>query len=122
MRRIVLGEGFQLKGQESVDIEPSCLVVSEKSGVLAFIGFAIDNAGFDEELAPAVVAVSAEQRVIEIEKRQPLPGAFGHSNSRCNHSRINGTVIARFDASERRSSAASMARSARMSRFPCRSK
>lgn len=53
-------------------------------------------------------------------RRRDQPGRS--SIDRCSHSRSNGTVTGRFWASERRSSAASVPTSVRMSRRPCASR
>ena len=63
----------------------------------------VDEAVPYRELAPAVIAVSGEQRVVEIEQRE-AHRVYGAGRSSaidgCNNSRASGTVTARFVASE----------------------
>ena len=116
-----LGQRTQLKIQERVNIEFAGLVVGEERGIARLVALRVDNAEFDQELCPAVIAVAGDQGVVEVEQRQAPRRRF-HSISCCIQSLIIGTVIGRLVASERRSSASSVASSERMSRRPWRSR
>ena len=75
LARGVLGERSQCKTQILVDIERTRDVLLVVGAVLRFIGFALEHSMVDEELAPLVVAVAAEQRVVEVEECQAHAGA-----------------------------------------------
>jgi len=61
--RIVLRERLQLKFEKGVDVEGARLVIGEESGVAALKPFGVDHSCLDQELRPAVIAVTGEQRV-----------------------------------------------------------
>src|SRR5215510_3591270 len=120
------GQRLQLELEKCANIEPPSLVIGEKLGVAPLVVGAVEDAGFDKELPPAVVAIACEQRVVEVEQRQSradrCDSGGPHSKPFCNHSLSSGTVTGRFVASEMRSRAASAETSEGMSRRPSRSR
>jgi hypothetical protein len=66
----VLGERPQREAEKLVDVQGAGLVLLVERAVLRLLGFAHQYAAVDQELAPLIVAVAGEQRVIEVEKSQ----------------------------------------------------
>ena len=75
LARGMRGERSQCKTQVLVDIERARDVLPVVGAVLRLVGFAIEHPMVDEELAPLVIAVAAEQRVVEVEECQAHAGA-----------------------------------------------
>ncbi len=67
----MLGERPQLEIEERMDIEAARLVVGVEACVSRFVDAGVERAHLDQKLCPAVVAVSGEQGVVQIEERQP---------------------------------------------------
>ena len=51
-----------------MDVEATRLVVGEEFGVAALVDVGIEDALFDQELRPAIVAVPRDQGVVQIEQ------------------------------------------------------
>ena len=66
----VVGERPQRKAEEFVDVQRAGLVLLVERTVLRFVVGALEHAAIDQELAPLVVAVAGEQRVVEVEQGQ----------------------------------------------------
>ena len=67
----VRGERPQGEAEELVDVEGAGGVLLVVGAVLRLVGLALEHAAVDQELAPLVVAVTREERVIEVEQGQP---------------------------------------------------
>jgi hypothetical protein len=63
----VLLQRAELKLEKGVNVERAGLVIGEEAGVAAFVRFSVQHAGFDQKLRPTVIAVTCDQRVVEIE-------------------------------------------------------
>ena len=63
---VVGGERFQGEREKLHDIERARLILGVVAIVLAFVFRAVDNVVLDQEPAPGVVAVAAQQRVVEV--------------------------------------------------------
>jgi len=74
----VVRQWLELKSEKLFDVELASAVLLEESRVRALVGVTLDDAEADEELAPQIVAVAGNQRVVEIEKRD------GHGERLCN--------------------------------------
>ena len=66
----VRGERAQREAEELVDVERAGLVLLVVGAVLRLVGRALQHAAVDQELAPLVVAVAGEERVVEVEEGQ----------------------------------------------------
>jgi hypothetical protein len=62
------GERPQREAEVLVDVERACGVLLVVGLVLGFVGRAVQDAAVDQKLAPLIVAVAGEQRVVEVEK------------------------------------------------------
>ena len=69
--RLVRGERAQREAEELVDVERAGDVLVVVGAVLRLVALALEHAAVDEELAPLVVAVAGEERVVEVEQGQP---------------------------------------------------
>ena len=58
-----------------MDIKRAGDVLLVIAAVLRFVRLAIEHSMVDQELAPFVIAVAAEQRVVEVEEHQAHAGA-----------------------------------------------
>ncbi len=66
-RAIMLRQGPQLKAQELVNVEDTGLVFFVEAVVLVLVLVAIQDGLFDQENAPEIIAVTAQQGVVQIE-------------------------------------------------------
>ncbi len=66
----VVGERAQREAEVLMDVERAGLVLLVVHAVLRLVGGALDHALVAHELAPLVVAVAGEQRVVEVEQGQ----------------------------------------------------
>src|SRR5207245_159008 len=73
--RRVRGERAKREAEIFMDIERASDVLLVVGAVLRFVRLALEHSMVDQELAPFVVAVAAEQRVVEVEERQAHAGA-----------------------------------------------
>ena len=110
--RSVPGERFEGELQVCVDIQRAGLVLFEEGGVPHLVGIAVQHAPVDQELAPFIVAVPGQQRVVEVEQRE-IPGAHCIAPSA---SRTSGSVRGRLCDSEYSSRWSRMATSVGRSR------
>src|SRR5574341_318803 len=111
--RAVRGERTQREAEVLVDVERARLVLLVVLRILRLVLVARQHAAIDQELAPLVVAVAGEQRVVEVEQGQV------HGSSERKASRTSGSVIGRCCSSEARSSRSSSALSECRSRRTC---
>src|SRR2546430_1420330 len=99
----VTRERGELEFEGLADVERAFLVLAEETVVLRLVFGAIEHAALDEELRPFVVAVSREQRVVEIEERQfqvpVLARQRRAASSRPSASLSSGSVIGRLRCS-----------------------
>jgi hypothetical protein len=65
----MFGQRPQLEAQEFMDIELANLVLVVETSVLPFIGIPVDDALFGEKTAPQLVAVSVQEGVVQVKKR-----------------------------------------------------
>src|SRR5438477_12630742 len=68
-----LGQGMRRQGRdvelgEFQDTDLAAPVAVDDAAVLALEGLPIEDVAFDQKLDPSLVAVAAEQRMVEIEK------------------------------------------------------
>ena len=71
IQRRVVGERLVLKGEELAHVQRTGLVLGEEPLVLPLMGDRVHCADAHQELAPQVVAVPAEQGVVQVEQRDP---------------------------------------------------
>src|SRR5262249_28379157 len=90
VRGRVLRERAQREAEELVDVERAGLVLLVEGGVLRLVLFSREDAAVDQELAPLVIAVAGEQRIVEGEQGEVHLSA----------SRTIGKVMGRWVSSE----------------------
>ena len=64
----VAGKRCELEVEKFVDIERAGLVLLVEAQVLGLVGIPLEDAVIDQELRPFVVAVPAEEGIVEIKQ------------------------------------------------------
>src|SRR4051812_38121360 len=113
LRAWMARERGELEFEELVDVQRAVLVALEKPVVARVVLVRVHGAGLDQVLRPRIVAVTREERVVEVEEGE---ARWAHA---CIAALSNGTVTGRPVSSEYWSIASSAAMSEPMSRRAC---
>jgi hypothetical protein len=69
LARVIIGEGPERKLEKGINVELAALILAVETFVEGAVFVGVHDAAALKELAPQVITVAGEERVVEVEKR-----------------------------------------------------